>query len=186
MHQIGRRQRRLRGALIAGAIAAVVAACEKPAPVPAADTPARPAEPPAPAAVSVSPAQFAQLRWLEGRWRGEGGGVPPFFEGYRWADDSTIRKYDFADSTFSAPTDSGDVQLRAGQVRNGSPRQSWVAVALDSVSIRFAPERGATNGFEWRRGAAGSWTARLTWDSAGVPRERVYEMRAAGKAPTRQ
>ena len=108
--------------------------------------------------------------------------MPPFFEGYRWVDDSTMRKYDFKDSTFSAPTDSSEIVLRGGKVRNGSERQSWVVVALDSVSARFAPQRGASNGFEWRRGSPGSWTARLTWDSAGVARERVYELRAVGAA----
>ena len=178
MHRIGRLPLRLRVSLIIAAYTALVAACERSAPVPATDTPAR-------TAVSFSPTQFAQLRWLEGRWRGEGGGAPPFFEAYRWVDDSTIRKYDFGDSTFNTPVDSGNIVLRAGQVRSGSPTQSWVAVALDSVSIRFAPERGASNGFEWRRGAPGSWTARLTWDSAGVARERVYELRAVGPAPAR-
>ena len=163
------------------ALVAVPIACERSAPVPATDSPsATPAAAPAVTAASFSPTQFAQLKWLEGRWRGEGGGVPPFFEGYRWVDDSTIRKYDFKDSTFSAPTDSGDITLRGGQVRSGSAAQSWVAVALDSASVRFAPERGASNGFEWRRSAPGAWTARLTWDSAGVARERVYQMRAAG------
>jgi len=163
----------------------LVAACERPAPVPAADTPAPAAVTPVPPAASFSPAQFAQLRWVEGRWRGQGGGVPAFFEAYRWVDDSTIRKYDFGDSTFRTPTDSGNIVLRAGQVRSGSPTQSWIAVALDSVSVRFAPERGVSNGFEWRRGAPGSWTARLTWDSAGVSRERVYDMRAVGPIPAR-
>jgi hypothetical protein len=130
------------------------------------------------AAASVSPAQFQQLRWLEGRWRGTGGGIDPFFEAYRWVDDSTIRKYDLADSTLAVVTDSGEIVLRGGTVRSQSPARAWVVEALDSSSVRFAPERNAVNAFEWRRTGAGEWTARLTWDSAGVPRERVYEMRA--------
>ena len=133
---------------------------------------------PAVAAASVSTAQFQQLRWLEGRWRGTGGGIASFYEGYRWVDDSTIRKYDFADSTFAAPTDSGEIALRGGTVRSQSPDRSYVVEALDSVSVRFAPERNATNGFEWRLTGPGAWTARLTWDSAAVARERIYEMRA--------
>ena len=178
MHHTGPLRLRLRVKSIVAAFAALAAGCERSAPVPAADTAASVADTPARPAVSFSPTQFAQLRWLEGRWRGEGGGVPSFFEGYRWVDDSTIRKYDFKDSTFSVPTDSGNIEMRAGVIRSGSPTQSWIVVALDSASVRFAPERGVSNGFEWRRGAPGSWTARLTWDSAGVARERVYEMRA--------
>jgi hypothetical protein len=92
--------------------------------------------------------------------------------------DSTIRKVDFADSTLAVVSDSGDITLRGNRVRSESPARSWVVVALDSTSVRFAPERSAANGFEWRRGTTGTWTARLTWDSAGVARERVYEMRA--------
>lgn len=55
----------------------------------------------------VSPSQFQQLRWLEGDWQGTGGGVDAFYERYRWVDDSTIRKYDFSDSTLAVVTDSG-------------------------------------------------------------------------------
>lgn len=128
--------------------------------------------------LDVSAAQFQQLRWLEGTWRGTGGGINAFFEGYRWVDDSTIRKVDFADSTVAVVTDSGDIALRSNRVRSVSSTRSWVVVALDSTSVRFAPERNASNGFEWRRSALGTWTARLTWDSAGVAKERVYEMRA--------
>ncbi len=126
----------------------------------------------------VSSSQFQQLRWLEGDWRGSGGGVDAFYERYRWVDDSTIRKYDFSDSTLRVVTDSGEIVRRGSTVRSESPARSYVVVALDSASVRFAPERNATNGFEWRRTAPGAWTARLTWDSAGVARERMYEMRA--------
>lgn len=136
------------------------------------------ATPPAVTPLAVTSAQFQQLRWLEGRWHGSGGGVDNFFEGYRWVDDSTIRKYDFADSTFSAPTDSSEIRLRDGVARSGSSTTSWVVVALDSIEVKFAPERGASNAFSWRRNGASAWTARLTWDSAGIARERVYEMRA--------
>ncbi len=140
--------------------------------------------PPAEAPLAVSTAEFAQLRWLEGSWRGSGGGVDAFFEGYRWVDDSTIRKFGFPDSTLATPSDSGDIALRGGTVRSGGPEREYVLVALDSSSVRFAPGRGAANGFEWRRTGESSWTARLTWDSAGVARERTYEMQRYSPAPT--
>jgi hypothetical protein len=134
------------------------------------------------APLQVSSAQFQQLRWIEGSWRGTGGGVDAFYEGYRWTDDSTIAKYDYADSTLGMVTDSGTIALRAGVVRSGTER-SYVVVALDSTTVRFAPERNAANGFEWRRTAPDAWTARLTWDSAGVAKERVYELRAHRPLP---
>lgn len=190
MPHVPRLRLRPRISAIVAVLAALSSACERSEPAARADTSAS-ANPASTANTAITPAtvsaaQFAQLRWLEGQWRGEGGGVPAFFEGYRSVDDSTIRKYDFGDSTFRTPTDSGDITLRGGRIRSGSSAQSWVAVALDSASVRFAPERGASNGFEWRRGAPGAWTARLTWDSAGLARERVYQMRAAGPGPTRK
>jgi hypothetical protein len=132
----------------------------------------------APVPLAVTTSQFQQLRWLEGAWRGSGGGYDGFFEGYRWVDDSTIRKYEYADSTLVVVSDSGAITLRGGEVRSASVRSSYVVIALDSSSVTFAPERGATNGFVWRSTGPAAWTARLTWDSAGVPRERLYEMRA--------
>ena len=161
--------RAVRSSRVAGialAAASFLAACD------------RGSAPPQSTPLDVSVEQFQQLRWLEGTWRGSGGGVSSFYEGYRWINDSTIRKYDFADSTFSTATDSGTIARRGGVVRSGSETVSWVVVALDSTSVQFAPERGAVNAFEWRRTAPDAWTARLTWDSAGVARERVYEMRA--------
>ncbi len=128
----------------------------------------------------VSTTEFAQLRWLEGSWRGSGAGVDAFFEGYRWVDDSTIRKVDYTDSTLASISNSRDIALRAGAVRSGTDARYYVLVALDPSSVRFAPGRGTTNGFEWRRTGDASWTARIIWDSAGVARERVYEMQRFG------
>jgi len=134
--------------------------------------------------MTISQAQFQQLRWLEGMWSGSGGGIDAFYERYKWVDDSTIRKFDIdAPGASTVVKDSGDITLRAGVVRSGSPERSWVVVSLDSTSVTFAPERNASNGFEWRRTGAFTWTARLTWDSAGVARERTYEMKALVATP---
>lgn len=132
--------------------------------------------PPMPAKVTV--AQFGQLRWLEGRWRGAEAAGAPFFESYRFLDDSTILSFSFADSTFTTVTDSGRMQLRGDTVTSGWPVPERVAIALDSASVAFsAPLRGG-NGFSWHLEGPGAWTARLPWDSAGVARVRRYEMRA--------
>lgn len=127
---------------------------------------------------TVTTAQFQQLRWLEGNWIGSGGGIDDFYEGYHWVDDSTILKYEFPDSSFAAARDTSRIRLREGVVRSGANSHSWVAVSIDSMQATFAPERSVTNGFEWRRAGPSAWTARLTWDSSGVPRERTYNMRA--------
>lgn len=131
-----------------------------------------------PLAAKVTAAQFGQLRWLEGRWRGAEAAGRPFFEAYRFLDDTTILSLSFADSTFTTVTDSGRMQLRGDTVTSGWPIPERVAIALDSASVAFsAPLRGG-NGFSWHLEGPGAWTARLPWDSAGVARVRTYDMRA--------
>lgn len=136
---------------------------------------------------SVSAEQFRSLAWLSGRWRGTDSAdaaAAPFFEAYMPWTGTAIRSYSYADSAFSAPSDSGLLQLKGDTLFSGSPSMQWVATHLDSARIEFAPWRGASNRFSWQRTAAGEWTATLQWDSAGVPRRRVYEMRGAGSPPS--
>jgi hypothetical protein len=139
------------------------------------DPPGRPVT-----AARVSAAEFGRLRWLEGRWRGVDatGGGTPFFESYRFVDDSTIQGFTYRDSTFAEAVDTSLIQLRGDTVVNGWPTPTRVATSLDSASVHFAAGPGAGNDFTWRWVAIGIWQARLTWDSSGVARERVYEMRA--------
>lgn len=130
------------------------------------------------AAVRVTLDEFGRLRWLEGRWRGAEGAGAPFFESYRFVDDSTIQQFAYADSTFSAVSDSGLIRLRGDTVTSGSPAPRYVATAISADSVHFAALPGAANDFTWRSVGDGHWTARLIWDSAGVRRDRVYDMRA--------
>ena len=155
---------------------ALMTACSSEAPPPA-DSAAAPA-PAAPAVqpVSVSPAQLAALGWLAGRWRGALPDGAPFFEAYAIRDSVTIAKYDYPDSTFATPSDSGVLELRGDTLFSGSPTMRWVATSIDSARVVFGPWRGASNGFIWEREPEG-WTATITWDSAGTPRQRVYRMR---------
>lgn len=127
-------------------------------------------------------AQFAQLRWLEGRWRGalpQGGS---FYEQYRWLDDSTIVMHSFADSTFARATDSSRVSLRYGVVANEGITARWVATRLDSAAVEFVPRRGASNGFSWVRESPDRWTATLQSPSRdGGIRSTIYHMERIGR-----
>lgn len=127
--------------------------------------------------VSVSPAQFEMLRWLGGRWRGADAGGVPFYESYELRSSGVIASYAYRDSTFALPSDSGKLELRGDTLFSGSPAMQWVATRFDSARVEFAPWRGAANHFVWQRGTGRNWTATLQWDSAGVRKERVYEMR---------
>lgn len=140
--------------------------------------PERPEAPPAPTPAKVSAAQFASLAWLEGRWRGVDAGGAAFYESYAVVSPTLIRSFTYSDSLFGTPNDSGALELRGDTLLSGSPAMQWVVTYADSAQWRFAPWRAASNAFTWERVAADTWTATLRWDSAGVPKERVYRMTA--------
>lgn len=153
----------------------LLAACGEKAPAPATSAPVVPA--------SVSAAQFQSLGWIAGKWRGAEAGGAPFFESYATRDSVTIASYAHADSTFSAPADSGALTLRGDTLFSGSPAMQWVATSIDSMRVVFAPWRGANNGFTWERTGPSTWTATLAWDSAGTPKQKVYLMQAVTPTP---
>lgn len=70
---------------------------------------------------------FQELRWLEGTWRAETVGDPPFFERYRFVNDSTIEITYFADSTLVTATGSGSVALRPGRIVHEWEDARWAA-----------------------------------------------------------
>jgi hypothetical protein len=151
--------------------AVAVTACSRP------EGPSLPVAIPAP----VSLDQFQTLHWLEGTWRGTGPAVNPFYESYRYLNDSTIRSFNYPDSTFAEARDSGTIAWRSGQVTSGDSGVSWVATRFDSLSLRFDPQRGATNSFTWTLESPTQWTALLEWrDSTGAERQRTYQMERSG------
>ena len=82
----------------------------------------QPAERPEPeaagaeSAASVTATDFQAIGWIEGTWRGTGGGVEPFIERYRLVDDSTLLRETFTDSSLSAINDSARIVLRGSRV----------------------------------------------------------------------
>jgi hypothetical protein len=131
------------------------------------------------AAAVVTPDQFAQLRWLDGDWRGQGVDQPPFYERYRFADDSTLVVETFSDSTRAQVSGSSRIELRDSRVLGrGENSSSYVLTEVDAEHALFAPHEGVTNSFEWRRGASpDTWAATIIWTAdTGARRERVYQM----------
>lgn len=138
------------------------------------------AESPAPAArpaATVSAADFQTLRWLEGTWRGTGGGVDPFFERYRMLDDTTLLRQTYSDSTLGTVSDSARVVLRGNIVVEPAHDPAWRATSFDSVSWRFESIERAGHAFTWRRDTPDRWTAILeSRNAAGRPQERIYTL----------
>lgn len=127
---------------------------------------------------TVSPSEFRTLDWIQGGWVGREPDGNPFYEEYRFKDDTTIGTWSYADSASTVPNDSGEIRLRQGQVTSGNDLVAWVATSLDRSEIGFAPLRGARNSFTWTRGPDGGWVASLHWpaDGSRPARDVVYHM----------
>lgn len=148
---------------------------ERPEPAVSAD-----AGPRAPAA-TVTAAEFQTIRWIEGTWRGSGGGVDPFYERYRFLDDSTLLRETFSDSSLAAVSDSTRIGLRGTRVVDPAGDPKWQATAFDSASWRFESLEDAARAFTWRRATEDSWTATLEWrDATGSAQQRVYTLERFG------
>lgn len=132
-----------------------------------------------PLAVHMPREDFARLAWLEGTWRGEGVGEPPFWERYRFVNDTTVRIESFTDSALAHPPETGEIRWRDGMVTIGSGGSLWVVTRWDRSTLRFEPVAGARNDFMWRRDSDDAWTAVLSWPAVGATpaRERVYHLR---------
>ena len=120
------------------------------------------AQTPEPAAVTAE--QFAALTWLEGRWRGAGGGYDGFWESYEFADDSTIVQRTWPDSTFTEPDGGALFRYRDGGILSlrpddGSLRSVVVEVRGDTLRFEAATRRGSF--YEWFPVEDGVWSAVL-------------------------
>ena len=61
--------------------------------------------------------QFRALRFLEGTWKGSGYAPGPFYETYRFVNDSTFEMTAWADSTLSRKNESTVYVFRGGEIR---------------------------------------------------------------------
>jgi hypothetical protein len=131
---------------------------------------------------NVTLADFQQLRWINGPWRGFMADGGKFYEWYKFENDSTILKTEHADSTFGTPTGESRIMLRNGIVVDSSARSSYVATRWDSAGADFAPRRGATNSFTWAREDATKWSATIRWtDANGQPQTVLYALHRFGR-----
>lgn len=117
-----------------------------------------------PSAATLTAADVARLRWLEGTWRGTGETQTqaPFYEEYRFADDSTLISRTYADSTFTKVTDSSRYELRGRRMAStGSGRRWHVTKLPPDSSVTFHAIEGPGNSFTWTPVDANHWTAVL-------------------------
>lgn len=123
--------------------------------------------------LTYSSAEFGELRWLAGTWKGSAAEGEPFYEEYSFEDDSTLVITYHADSTFSRPTGSATVELRGGHVYHRSGRSVWVLVKADPEGLHFSPVHQAKNQFTWTRHTDEVWSASLSFPGQ---RPTVYRL----------
>lgn len=128
--------------------------------------------------VRVTPAEFRQIEWLEGAWRGTGAEVDgPFFETFEMVNDSTLAIRVYADSALTQRESTGEIVLTGGQVLHRSGPNEWVATAFDRSRLHFEPRGNVPNNFTWTRTSPSSWTAVLRYPQEdGTTRDVVYDL----------
>ena len=132
---------------------------------------------PSPTPKHITPADLSKLRWIEGSWRGTGGDVAPFYERYKFENDSTLVVETLADETLTKVSDVSRFELKDGHFGYSADDSGSVATALDDNSITFEPLGKSRNSFRWQRESDNSWKAILNWtDKNGAAKERIYLM----------
>lgn len=129
---------------------------------------------PAPSPQNITTDDLKKLRWIEGRWRGTGETQPPFFERYRFENDSTLVMEELADESLSKVNRTSRYELKDGQFGNGR----YVATALDDTSITFWPLAQARNSFRWQSESKDAWKAILTLPATATSpaKETIYKL----------
>jgi hypothetical protein len=134
---------------------------------------------PSPADVdkSFDTAELKKLRWIEGTWRGTGGEAP-FYERYKFENDSTLAVETLEGEKFDKVTEVTRFELKNGQFGGGDEGARWVATSIDDKSINFEPVAKARNSFRWERESTNSWKAILSWPASdrGPAKQRIYQM----------
>ena len=130
---------------------------------------------PSPANMTVT--DLAKLRWIEGSWKGTGDIDKPFYERYKFENDTTLLSEGIEDESFTKVTEASRFVLKDGMFAKAGDGPGYYATAIDDKSISFAPRGGANNSFVWERESADVWKATLKWtDKSGTPKQRVYRM----------
>lgn len=123
-------------------------------------------------------ADLKKLRWIEGTWRGTGGGVAPFVERYRFESDTTLAVEGFEGEKLDKVTDVTRFELKNGEFGGGSEGSRYVASSIDDKSITFEPVTKARNSFRWERESENSWKAIISWPATdqAPAKQRIYQM----------
>lgn len=129
---------------------------------------------PEPSARPFTLTEFAQLKFLTGRWKGTGPDGKDFYEEYDFPAAHTLRSRRYPDASFSTSTDSSTVSFDNGEVISRWGEFSWKATQISAEDACFAPVN-APSSFCWQRaGAAVEVTQRWIGDDG---KEQSYTLK---------
>ena len=122
----------------------------------------------------VTPDDIADLKWLEGTWRGTAEGQEPFYERYSFDDTSLITE-SFDDESLATVANTARYALVNGEFRHTTTDGRRVAASeITADRIQFVPVVGEGNAFRFERQGQGKWRAVLEWPAtAGKPAKKV-------------
>ena len=82
---------------------------------------------------------FAQLKFLEGRWRGVSADGKEFYEEYVRSEPTVFHSRRYPDASFEQHSDGSTIRLVEGEVVSEWVEFSWRAMEIGPDSARFAP-----------------------------------------------
>ncbi|MGI4844190.1 MAG: hypothetical protein ACRYF7_12825 [Janthinobacterium lividum] len=118
---------------------------------------------------------FAQLQFLEGRWKGIAPEGKEFFEEYTRPEPEVFQSHRFPDSAFTAHTDGATISLEDGEVISQWGEYTWKASSIGADSAAFEPVN-APSQFVWRRVDDATLEARQRWTADGRAQEFTLQL----------
>lgn len=123
--------------------------------------------------------EFAQLRFLEGRWKGSSPDGKEFFEEYDRPEPGVFQSHRFADATFTGRGDGATISLRDGEVVSQWNDYTWRAARIGPDSADFEP-LSAPSRFSWRRVDEATLEATQHWTADGKEQQYTLRMQRIG------
>lgn len=127
---------------------------------------------------------FAQLKFLEGRWRGVTADGKEFYEEYLHPEPTVFRSRRYPDAGFDQHTDGSTIRLTEGEVVSEWGAFTWRASSIGPDSACFAPV-SAPSEFDWHRIDADTLEATQRWSAEGKPQQYTIRLkRVAAHSPS--
>ena len=113
---------------------------------------------------------FAQLQFLEGRWKGTATDGKEFFEEYTRPEPAVFQSHRYPDSAFTGHTDGATISLKDGEAISDWGDYRWKASSIGADSASFEPVN-APSQFVWRRVDESTLEAHQRWSVDGKEQE---------------